>query len=1208
VTNSTIQPANVHALVVGIEKYQAGSDWNLHGPANDALDFANWLLAHKVEPEQIYLFLSPLDRNQAVISEAKAKGLTPHPATRHEIEHTIKSRLISETSRGDLLYVFWGGHGTITQTDRSRRLLFDDNDTELNLNVNSLVDALSRSAYGTGFPKQIFLIDACANPIYQGTARIQQVIASEVKFAASGYDEPAEQFVLFASPEYEVATNDSNVGTGRFSQAVLKNLQGKPLLPDMKAIAERIKSDFLEKQQIPPAYWLKLGDDQEIANRSPGKQANWLKACRTWLEEQERIRSSSNPRLYRKLTPVSYVPVRLRVEKYCLKNIEDSNGGINQASPQVLNQSEWLKQLLSVDRSRNIAIIGEPGCGKSTLLQQVALWLLNEHNQVALWISLADLRGETLEIYLLEEWLRVVLPIAAPKTTEVIDTIKHEFRKLLRSDHFWLLLDGLDEMPLDTADPQTAVRKQLRDLIGLNPASHVILTCRSNFWDAERAASWFDTYRILELSDTTDLNQVQNFITHWFWQQPQQGQELKATLSQPKYRPLKDLVKNPLRLALVCHLWQSSGKTLPDTLTELYAQFLHEQWNRDVAETQLHHRRDELKQALGKLAIEAIDTQELPLRKHLVEDQLGRFEGLSVILRLGWLHRLENPNDPEKDDFKFSHTVFRDYFAAQAIGDDWRYFFESRSNSPEATRIFDTQWQNVILLWLEQPKDSSETGSKARQEFIEALVKFKDNHDNIFQTCTLFSAACLVAANLTSHRLSFTLHRQLVDLYRSTSYQWLQEKTFLALQQLSHSELFQFLQEELNISHRDRHSRAIQAMGNLANDRAIKQLVHQCQQEGDEPRLIVDILFAMQMEQAKEAAYEILEDLIHDREQLPRVLAQLVQFHSSEAIHWFTTIFQHPQTSNWIQSIAATFLGKVDQPEVKAFLQQQIQQMLDDPNFDQTALLNTIHAIQIPLDQSVIDQLKELALSIPTTTATRLEMDLRWAVTHFLVRQHCLTWQEMLSWFPVDSYPSKRDNVLVLLAQYQDHEAEIQAIQISRDTYSARTLPKALIVALSQFGSLPSFQYLAEQFQYLANDPSGDLEKEQAIVQALHQISQRSPDLSKDMAPFMCSNLLGILQRYPTLNADFANVAVPLIFQFAQEREIQTLLQLMMQRLDLRFELGDACVQFLEQESAAADRYLMVVQQAIQVVTGSNTATFDAAISDSGLAQAYLFI
>ncbi|HAJ62710.1 MAG TPA: hypothetical protein DCP31_28665, partial [Cyanobacteria bacterium UBA8543] len=261
-----------------------------------------------------------------------------------------------------------------------------------------------------------------------------------------------------------------------------------------------------------------------------------------------------------------------------------------------------------------------------------------------------------------------------------------------------------------------------------------------------------------------------------------------------------------------------------------------------------------------------------------------------MILRLGWLHRLENPNDPEKDDFKFSHTVFRDYFAAQAIGDDWRYFFESRSNSPEATRIFDTQWQNVILLWLEQPKDSSETGSKARQEFIEALVKFKDNHDNIFQTCTLFSAACLVAANLTSHRLSFTLHRQLVDLYRSTSYQWLQEKTFLALQQLSHSELFQFLQEELNISHRDRHSRAIQAMGNLANDRAIKQLVHQCQQEGDEPRLIVDVLFAMQMEQAKEAAYEILEDLIHDREQLPRVLAQLVQFHSSEAIHWFTTI------------------------------------------------------------------------------------------------------------------------------------------------------------------------------------------------------------------------------------------------------------------------------------------------------------------------------
>ncbi|HAJ62711.1 MAG TPA: hypothetical protein DCP31_28670 [Cyanobacteria bacterium UBA8543] len=635
-TNSAIQPANVYALVVGIEKYQAGSDHDLNGPANDALKFVDWLLEREVKPEHIYLFLSPLDQNRKVLSSATAKGLTPCPATHDKIANTIRSQLTSENSRGELLYIFWGGHGIITQMDTARRLFFADTDdnTKWNLDVNSLVNALSIFARGKGFPQQIFLIDACANAFYsKGIAQTSQGIAAGVKFAAShigdvgGDSDLAEQFVLFAAPEYGVAINDAKIGTGHFSRAVLAELKEQPLLPDMKALAERLRADFLEKQQTQPAFWWKLGDSriEAFASKSSRGQANWLEACKTWLEEQNQTRLSSNPRLYRKLTTVSYVPVRLRVEKYCLKHIEDSNRGINQAPPQVLDQSEWLKQLLSVDHSRNIAIIGEPGCGKSTLLQQVALWLLNEHNQVALWISLADLRGGTLEIYLLEEWLRVVLPIVASKTTEVIDAIKHEFRKLLRSDHFWLLLDGLDEMPLDTADPQTAVRKQLRDLIGLNPASHVILTCRSNFWDAERAASWFDTYRILELSDTTDLNQVQNFITHWFWQQPQQGQELKATLSQPKYRPLKDLVKNPLRLALVCHLWQSSGKTLPNTLTELYAQFLHEQWNRDVAETQLHRRRDELKQALGKLAIKAIDTQELPLRKHLVEDQLGRF-------------------------------------------------------------------------------------------------------------------------------------------------------------------------------------------------------------------------------------------------------------------------------------------------------------------------------------------------------------------------------------------------------------------------------------------------------------------------------------------------------------------------------------------------------------------------------------------------------
>lgn len=275
---TAIQPANVYALVVGIEKYQAGPEYDLNGPANDALKFSSWLLEQGVEPEHIYLFLSPLDQNQGVRSVAEAKGLTLASATHDLISNTIRSQLTSESSRGDLLYVFWGGHGIITKTDVTTRRLFfadTDDDTKWNLNVNSLVEALGTAAYGAGFSQQVFLIDACANGFYQGLAQTIQGEVAGIKFAASGEVERGEQFVLFASAEYEVATNDSNVGTGRFSQAVLEELRGQPLLPEIKQIAEQIQASFLEKQKQPPIYWwLKSEGNQRVVDNTKPSQSH----------------------------------------------------------------------------------------------------------------------------------------------------------------------------------------------------------------------------------------------------------------------------------------------------------------------------------------------------------------------------------------------------------------------------------------------------------------------------------------------------------------------------------------------------------------------------------------------------------------------------------------------------------------------------------------------------------------------------------------------------------------------------------------------------------------------------------------------------------------------------------------------------------------------------------------------------------------------
>ena len=290
-TVDLIQPENVYALVVGIEKYKAGSEWDLNGPANDALKFANWLLERDVKPENIQLFLSPLDVNMEVLEKAKAKGLSPFPADRNHIDSAIRSKLTSEGNCGDLLYVFWGGHGVVTKIDATTRRLFfadTDNINKWNLNFDSLVQALSTFAHSSGFKQQNFVIDACANTYYQGLYQTIGAESAASKFSTNGEQGKGEQFVLFAAAEYDVAINEAIEGTGRFSNAVLDELQQKPLLPDMKALAEQIKANFRERKQSEPVYkWLKVGDDEEEDNRiklkdvvvlqkrqplSPGKQ------------------------------------------------------------------------------------------------------------------------------------------------------------------------------------------------------------------------------------------------------------------------------------------------------------------------------------------------------------------------------------------------------------------------------------------------------------------------------------------------------------------------------------------------------------------------------------------------------------------------------------------------------------------------------------------------------------------------------------------------------------------------------------------------------------------------------------------------------------------------------------------------------------------------------------------------------------------------
>ena len=91
-----ISPDRTYAVVVGIERYEAGSMWDLDGAADSALRIIGWLRGCEVPAANITVLLSPLDSNRSKVEQRLAElGLPPEPlpATVEKIRHVITEQL-----------------------------------------------------------------------------------------------------------------------------------------------------------------------------------------------------------------------------------------------------------------------------------------------------------------------------------------------------------------------------------------------------------------------------------------------------------------------------------------------------------------------------------------------------------------------------------------------------------------------------------------------------------------------------------------------------------------------------------------------------------------------------------------------------------------------------------------------------------------------------------------------------------------------------------------------------------------------------------------------------------------------------------------------------------------------------------------------------------------------------------------------------------
>jgi HEAT repeat protein/transcriptional regulator with XRE-family HTH domain/energy-coupling factor transporter ATP-binding protein EcfA2 len=411
-----------------------------------------------------------------------------------------------------------------------------------------------------------------------------------------------------------------------------------------------------------------------------------------------------------------------------------------------LSQDDFFEQVLRQRRSKysqgsRIAIIGEPGAGKTTQLQKIGDWILEKTDGIPIWIPLTAVGARKLREYLLNDWLQT-----ATQELEVLQEHRDELGQLLKTGKVCLLLDGVDEMAVSDALYQ--IDTQMRE--GWLRNVRVVLTCRLNVWDVgKNVLDNFDVYRTLNFDYPTE---VHRFIDKWFATEPELQQKLKIALEQPGKERIRDMVKNPLRLTLLCYSWQLRQGELPETKAGLYEWFVDAfyEWNKGKVPTKLSvTKREELNHALGELAKEAIDQESsrFRLREKFVNQFLGAADNedslFYLALKLGWLNRVGVAEEnPLENVYAFFHPTFQEYFAALAIL-DFNFLLNHALHEPnEGTyRLFEPQWKEVILLWFGQ----NEKLKLQKENFFNSLIDFQDRCGDFY-----YYQAYLMAAESTA--------------------------------------------------------------------------------------------------------------------------------------------------------------------------------------------------------------------------------------------------------------------------------------------------------------------------------------------------------------------------------------------------------------------------------------------------------------------------